>query len=138
MLKKLVPDHFLKNQNITLLYSCFFAFVVCQVKGYRNILKLSCRPLAFTSYKVFLKDKEKRSGTNLPASLSAWFLNENISLTIVHQLIKFLCLVSLTWRDLGHYVYCSCLLTRLWHHKFWNFENKTSFYDELKSIFQHF
>ena len=26
-----------------------FAFIVCQVEGYRNILKVSCRPLAFTS-----------------------------------------------------------------------------------------
>ena len=27
--------------------------IVCQVEGYQNILKLSCRPLAFTSYKAF-------------------------------------------------------------------------------------
>ena len=47
---------------------CFIQFVliVCQVEGYRNVLKLSCRPLAFTSHKPFLKNK-KRSGTNLPA-----------------------------------------------------------------------
>ena len=35
--------------------------------GYQNILKLSCRPLAFNSYKAFLKYK-KRSGTSLPVS----------------------------------------------------------------------
>ena len=28
-------------------------FIVCQAEGYQNILKLSCRPLAFTSYKDF-------------------------------------------------------------------------------------
>ena len=28
-------------------------FIVRQVEGYQNILKLSCRPLAFTSYKAF-------------------------------------------------------------------------------------
>ena len=27
-----------------------FAFIVCQVEGYRNIMKPICRPLAFTSY----------------------------------------------------------------------------------------
>ena len=32
-----------------------------QVEGYRNILKLSCRPFPFTSYEAFLKTE--RSGT---------------------------------------------------------------------------
>ena len=41
-----------------------------QVEGYRNILKLSCRPLAFTSYKAFFKNK-KRPGTSFPASFCA-------------------------------------------------------------------
>ena len=36
-----------------------FVFTVRQVKSYRNILKLSCRPLAFTSNEAFLK-KTKR------------------------------------------------------------------------------
>ena len=35
-----------------------FVFILCQVQGYRNT------PLAFTSYKAFLKNK-KRSGTSL-------------------------------------------------------------------------
>ena len=38
-----------------------FVFIVCQVEDYRNILKLSCRQLAFTSYKAFFKNK-KESG----------------------------------------------------------------------------
>ena len=46
-----------------------FVFIVCQVRDYRNILKLSCRPLAFTLYKAFLKNKS-RSGTRLPPSFS--------------------------------------------------------------------
>ena len=46
-----------------------FVFIVCQVEGYRNMLKLSDRPIAFTSYKEFLKNK-KRSGTGFPASFS--------------------------------------------------------------------
>ena len=35
-------------QKSKVLYS--FVFTVCQAEGYRNILKLSCRPLASTSY----------------------------------------------------------------------------------------
>ena len=30
-----------------------FVFIVCQVESYRNIMRLSCRPLAFTSYQAF-------------------------------------------------------------------------------------
>ena len=51
---------------------CFiqFVFVAYQVDDYRNILKLSCRALAFTSYKYFLKSK-RISGTSLHTWLSA-------------------------------------------------------------------
>ena len=45
-------------------------FIESQVEGYRNILKLSCKPLAFTSYEAFLKNK-KRSGTSLFETFSA-------------------------------------------------------------------
>ena len=38
--------------------------VVCQVEGFRNLLERSCKPLAFTSYKAFLRNK-RRSGTSL-------------------------------------------------------------------------
>ena len=47
-----------------------FVFIAGQVGYYQNILKLSCRPLAFTSYKAFFKNK-KRSRTSLPVSFSA-------------------------------------------------------------------
>ena len=33
-------------------------FIVCHVEGYRNILKLICRPLASTSSKAFLRNKK--------------------------------------------------------------------------------
>ena len=56
-------------------------FIVCQIEDYQNILKLSCIPLAFNSYKAFSKNK-KRSGTSLPASFSALFLKKNIFLVI--------------------------------------------------------
>ena len=46
-----------------------FYIIVCQVEGYRKILKLSCRPLGSTSYRAFLKNK-KMSGTSLSTSFS--------------------------------------------------------------------
>ena len=52
------------DQSSKVLYS---VFIVCQVESYRNILKLSCRPLAFTSYKA----SGNRSETSLPKSFSA-------------------------------------------------------------------
>ena len=50
-----------------------------QVEGYRNILKLNCISLAFTSYKAFLINK-KMSGTSLVVLFAAWFLTKNIFL----------------------------------------------------------
>ena len=58
-------------------------FMVCQVEGYRNLLKLSCRPIAFTSLKASFF-KKKRSGTSLPASFPVWFLKKNTSLAIYY------------------------------------------------------
>ena len=70
-------------------------------------------------YKAFLKNKN-RSGISLPVSFSAWFLKKNISLIIFYYLTKFHCLVAFTSWDNEQYVYCNCLFTRLWRHKFWN------------------
>ena len=83
-------------------------------------MKLRCKPLAFTSRKTILKNK-KSSGTNLPALFSAWCLKKNIFLVIFYYLTKFHCLVALNSWDIGQYVYCNCLLTRLWRHRFWNY-----------------
>ena len=96
------------DQLFKVLHDLYLLYV--QVEGYRKILKLRCTPPAFTSYKSVLNMK-KWSGTSLPASFSAWFLKKNIS--------KFHCLIAFTSRNVGQYVYCNCLLTRLWHHKIW-------------------
>ena len=89
-----------------------FFINVCQVKDYFNILKLSCRPLTFTSYKAFWKNK-KRSGTSFPASFSESFFFQKNSLAMFY-LTKFHCLVGFTSWDIGQYVNCNCLSTRLW------------------------
>ena len=46
-----------------------FVSIVCQADDYQNILKLSCRSLAFTLFMDFFKNKE-RSGTSVPVSFS--------------------------------------------------------------------
>ena len=66
----LFSDPFLKNQNWANSGSivCFIksVFIVCQVEDYRNILKLSFRPLAFTSNKAFKKTKRGLELVSLP------------------------------------------------------------------------
>ena len=99
----------------------YFVLIVCQVEGYQKYLKLSSRPFTFTSCKAFLKKQnKKRSGTSFPASFSTWFSNKNFSAVIFYYLTKFQCLVAFTSWDIGQYVYCNRLLTRLPLQKFWN------------------
>ena len=92
------PDSFLRILNWAYFWTNSLKFLrvfyVRQVEGHqKNILKLSCRALAFTSYKEF--QKTKRSGTSLPALFSARFLKKNIYLvifywlTIIHYLFVF-------------------------------------------------
>ena len=102
--------------------------IICQVENYRHILKLSYRSLAFT-LKIFFFKKKKKSEISLPASFSAWFLKKNISV-IFYCLTKFQCMVIFTLWDIRQYVYCSCLLTRMWCHEYLNYDylsNKTVF-----------
>ena len=68
-------------------------------------MKPSCRPVAMAWYKAFLKNK-KRSGTSLPASFSAWFLKENISLVTFYQQTKFHFFVAFNSWDIKACVRC--------------------------------
>ena len=52
-----IHRHFSKKSKLNI--SLEFVFIVCQVEGYRNILKLKCRPLAFTSHKVFFRKQKE-------------------------------------------------------------------------------
>ena len=125
MAEKLVPDSFLKNQNWAYLWinslKSFvqFVFIVCQVVGYRNILKLICKLLPFTSYKAFLKNK-KRSGTSLSCLILCIIFKEKC-FSCYYLLIDHVSLSGcLYFVDIGQYVNCNCLLTRLWRHEFWS------------------
>ena len=91
VVEKLSPDPLLKNENWAYLlinYLKFFTdcFYHMPSWGYQNTLRLSSKPLAISSYKAFLKNKQ-RSGICLPASISAWFLKKNISIVIFYYLI---------------------------------------------------
>ena len=81
-----------------------FVFIVSQIKGCRNILKLSCQPLAFTSYEAFLTSK-KRFETSFPGLFFAWPLKKNNYLVIFYYLTKFDWLVAFPLWDIDQYVY---------------------------------
>ena len=124
LVEKLSPDPFLKNQSwaylwINILKFYIFYFSCLSSWGLSKMIKISCRPFAFTSYKAFLKN-EKRPGTSLPALFSAWFLKKNMLVVIFYYLTKFQCLFTFSSWDIGQYVYFNYLLTRLWRQKFWN------------------
>ena len=122
-----IPRLFFKNSKLSIyldqyskvLRFIYFVFIVCKVENNRKWLKLRCRPVAFTSNKAFLKNK-MRSGTSLPASFSGRFSKKNIYLVILLYLTKVQCLIAFTSWDIGQYLYCNYLPTRLWRNKFWN------------------
>ena len=71
VIKKLVPDRFIKNRNwaylwINSLMFYKFVFIIYHVDGYQNILKLSCRPTDITSYKACLKKKRDMKLVSIP------------------------------------------------------------------------
>ena len=73
------------NQQSKVLYSLFSLYATLKAI---QVKKLSCRPLAFNSYKSFFKKQNKErpetSQTSLPASFSAWFLKKNIFIVIFY------------------------------------------------------
>ena len=123
VVETIFPDLFLKSQNWLFLRInspkfdtvCFNCMLIWVLSKYgETTLQTTCFYL-----KAFLKSK-RRFETSFPASFSAWFLKKNISFVIFYLLIKFPCLVVFNSRDIAQYVYCNCLLTRLWCHKFQN------------------
>ena len=120
VVEKLFPDPFLINKNWACLWINIIKFHTVffnlwQLKDHRNILNLSCRPFAFTSYKTFLKNK-KWSGTSLPASFSAWFLKKHFpgyfllpdQISSANQIWSNF--IAFTLWDIEQYVYYNCLL----------------------------
>ena len=53
-----------------------------------------------------------------------WFreyiYSEPNKISLETTVTKFHCLIAFTSWDIGQYVYCNCLFSRMWRHKFWN------------------
>ena len=84
VVEKLFPDLFLKNQNWTYLWIeilKFYIFIVCQVKDYRNWLKLSCRSLTFNLSHIKLSSNTKRGLGQ--AIFSTWTKNQDKNINIL-------------------------------------------------------
>ena len=97
-----------RNYCLTLFCTVFcFYYMLCWRPS--KYIETKLQNTSFASYKAFLKNKIS-SETNLPASFSAWFLKQNISLVIFYWLIKFYYLVAFISWDIAKYVYCNCLL----------------------------
>ena len=87
------------SQKSKVLNSFFLLYF--RVERYQNILKLRCKPLAFTSYEVFSKS-ENRSGNRLTNVFSGWFVKKNIYHVIFYQLTKSRSLIAFLLNILGN------------------------------------
>ena len=96
----LFPDTFLDTKNwanlwINSLIFCTVCFFYCMPSWVLSkYIKTKLQNICFSLYKTFLKNK-KTSGTSLPASFFAWFLQQDFSLVIFFYLTKFHCLFLL-------------------------------------------
>ena len=105
--EKLFLDRSLKNQYwaYLLINILKLVFIVCQIKDYRDMLKLSCRPVAFTSYKAYLKPKHGPELVSLAHFLhdfsrkifillySITWPNFNVCLPLLREILGIMCIV---------------------------------------------
>ena len=118
--RETIPRPFSKKSKLNLsgsVVESFIQFVYYMPSwGLSKYIK-TCRPLAFTSYKAFLKNKRCLELISLPHFLH--YFSRKI----------FLFLHSINWQNfiiwlpllhVGQYVYYNCMLTRLWCHECWN------------------
>ena len=99
------------------------------------------RPLAFVSYKPFLNNKTKSGIVFLPHFLHDIWRKTSLALNYITWSKFIHCLVAFTSWDIGQYVYCNCLLTRLWRHIFLNWpylSNKAIFLHDIHKTFRIF
>ena len=131
VLENLLLDPFPKIQiwtyflvNSPKVYTVYFFWMPSW--GLSNYMKTE---LLLPHVKLFKKLKRSLKLVFWPHFLHI-FLKKSISIIIFYWLIKFHCLVAFTSWDIGQYMYCNYLLTRLWRHKFWNqiyLSNKVTF-----------
>ena len=87
----------------SLKFPCSLFFIYAKLRDIEIYWNSASDHLLFHHIEIF-KKKKKRSGTNLPASFSAWFLKKNISIVIFYSLTKFHCLVVFISWDIGQCV----------------------------------
>ena len=126
MVKKLFLNPFLKNQNRGYLWIKslkFYAVCFCCMPswGLSNILKLCCKPLAFT----YVKFKKTKRRLELSLLTSFCMIFEEKYFSCYSLLTDQMSLSGCLFWDIGQHMYCNCLLTRSWRH---NFDLKISFY----------
>ena len=91
-------------------YVCFFSSVCFHCISSWGLLQLNYKPITFTSYKAFLKKQKE-----------VWNETPQLIFCMIHKGKYFFCYIFLT--DQYHWLvvfiswlYCNCLLTRLWCH----------------------
>ena len=86
--------------------------------------------------KLFKKNKI-RTIVSLSYFLRDFWRKIFLLLNFLFKLTKFHWLVAFTLWDVGQYVYCKCLLPKLWRHKVWNYphlSNQAGFSTWPKSL----
>ena len=139
VVEKLIPDTFLEMQNWVYLWiscvkfntACFYCMSRWRLSKYiATKVWTTCFDLKKS---VFEKQKEV---CNLsPRLIFCMIYSKKYFSCYIVLPTKFHYLVSFTSWDIGQYVYCNCLLTRLWHRKFWNlphFSNQAIFLYDRK------
>ena len=121
--KETIPRLFLKNQNwlylwINILRFYIFRFNCLPSWGLSKVIETADH-LLLPHIKLFKKTKRGLELVSLLHFLE-WFLKKNISVVMFYYLTKFNCQVAFTPWDIGQFVYCNCLLTSLWRHRFRN------------------
>ena len=97
MVQKLVTDPFdpfwpyLWINSLSILSSFFILHA--QVEDYQNILKLRCCPVAFTSYKGFLKKKTKKGRKMFLLLYSINWLNLIAWLPLLVKILGNMCII---------------------------------------------
>ena len=114
------PDPFIKKSKLSItlhhqsqmLHGWFL--IVCPSPGLLKYIKLICWPLAFTSYKAFLKNKSK-SGTSLPSIPNFIFsyLTKFYWFSFFLEILNNICIVRVYHRSVWTAVY------RFWAHLIW-------------------
>ena len=105
------------GQNYKVLYILFLLF--CKLRNIKIDWNKAADHLHLPQINIFLK-KTKRGLelVSLPHFLHDFW--RKIFLLLYTYLAKFQCLVAFTSWDIGQYVYCNSLITRLWRNKFWD------------------